>query len=125
MGGPCVPDSAVEQLWVLLDSALCFLLTPLLAFCAGRYVDTALQLLERAGDYVSDDIWQRVVQLVTNNESMQQYAARNLIDVLKRGATHEVGLPSPTDCVRRPGLRSLPIKQSCGAPPPLHHPHAV
>ena len=56
-----------------------------------RYVDTALQLLERAGDYVSDDIWHRVVQLVTNNESMQQYAARNMVDVLRRGANHEVG----------------------------------
>jgi hypothetical protein len=31
----------------------------------------ALELLERAGDNVSDDIWHRVVQLVTNNENMQ------------------------------------------------------
>ena len=54
-------------------------------------MDTALQLLERAGDFVSDDIWHRVVQLVTNNESMQQYAARNLVEVLRRGANHEVG----------------------------------
>jgi hypothetical protein len=35
------------------------------------YVDIALELLERAGDNVSDDIWHRVVQLVTNNENMQ------------------------------------------------------
>ena len=56
----------------------------------ARYVDVALQLLERAGDFVSEDIWHRVVQLVTNNESMQQYAARNMVEVLKRGAAHEV-----------------------------------
>jgi hypothetical protein len=36
------------------------------------------------------DIWHRVVQLVTNNPSMQQYAARNMVDVLRRGAAHEV-----------------------------------
>jgi len=49
-----------------------------------------LRLLEKAGDFVSDDIWHRVVQLVTNNQSMQQYAARNVVEVLKRGAADEV-----------------------------------
>jgi hypothetical protein len=39
------------------------------------------------------DIWHRVVQLVTNNPSMQQYAARNMVDVLRRGAAHEVRQP--------------------------------
>ena len=39
---------------------------------------------------MSEDIWHRVVQLVTNNESMQQYAARNMVEVLRRGANHEV-----------------------------------
>mmetsp|Transcript_39785 Transcript_39785/g.88425 ORF Transcript_39785/g.88425 Transcript_39785/m.88425 type:complete len:1123 (+) Transcript_39785:142-3510(+) len=53
------------------------------------YVDVSVQLLEKAGDFVSDDIWHRVVQLVTNNESMQPYAARNIVTVLKRGAMHE------------------------------------
>ena len=55
-----------------------------------RYVDTVLQMLEKAGDFVSEDIWHRVVQLITNNPSMQQYAARNTAEVLRRGATHEV-----------------------------------
>lgn len=53
------------------------------------YVDVALALLERAGDFCSDDIWHRVVQLVTNNEGMQEYAAGQMVDVLKRGAAHE------------------------------------
>jgi AP-2 complex subunit alpha len=49
-----------------------------------------MHLLERAGDFVNEDIWHRVVQLVTNNESMQQYAARNMVALLRRGASHEV-----------------------------------
>jgi AP-2 complex subunit alpha len=35
----------------------------------------ALALLERAGDFCGEDIWHRVVQLVTNNTDMQAYAA--------------------------------------------------
>jgi AP-2 complex subunit alpha len=54
-------------------------------------VDVVLELLEKAGDFVSEDVWHRVVQLVTNNPAMQQYAARNVAKVLERGATHEVG----------------------------------
>lgn len=53
------------------------------------YVDVVLALLERAGEHVSDDIWHRVVQLLTNNETMQEYAAKNVVEVLKRGAAHE------------------------------------
>lgn len=56
-----------------------------------RYVDVVLQLLEKAGDFVSDDIWQRVVQLVANNPAMQHYAAKSVAEVLGRGAAHEVG----------------------------------
>lgn len=36
-----------------------------------RYVDVVLQLIDKAGDFVSDDIWFRVVQFVTNNEDLQ------------------------------------------------------
>ncbi|CAI0398119.1 unnamed protein product [Linum tenue] len=35
------------------------------------YVDVILQLIDKAGDFVSDDIWFRVVQFVTNNEDLQ------------------------------------------------------
>jgi AP-2 complex subunit alpha len=38
---------------------------------SGRYVVVILQLIEKAGDFVSDDIWYRVVQFVTNNEDLQ------------------------------------------------------
>jgi AP-2 complex subunit alpha len=35
------------------------------------YVEVILQLIEKAGDFVSDDIWYRVVQFVTNNDDLQ------------------------------------------------------
>jgi len=53
-------------------------------------VDVVLRLLEKAGDFVSDDIWHRVVQLVTNQPTMQEYAARNIVESLRRGASDEV-----------------------------------
>jgi hypothetical protein len=52
-------------------------------------VDVVLALLERAGDFCSDDVWHRVVQLVTNNEGSQSYAAEQVMEVLQRGASHE------------------------------------
>lgn len=36
-----------------------------------RYVDVILQLIDKAGDFVSDHIWFRIVQFVTNNEDLQ------------------------------------------------------
>lgn len=50
---------------------------------ACRYVDVILQLIEKAGDFVSDDIWYRVVQFVTNNEDLQvgpfAYSSSNFV----------------------------------------------
>lgn len=54
------------------------------------YVDVAMDLIAKAGEFASDDIWQRVIQLVTNNESMRDYAANKVIDSLKCGYSHEV-----------------------------------
>ena len=42
------------------------------------YVDTVLELISVAGDHVSDDIWHRVVRIVTNQEELQAYAARKM-----------------------------------------------
>jgi AP-2 complex subunit alpha len=53
------------------------------------YVDVILQLIEKAGDFVSDDIWYRVVQFVTNNEDLQAYAAAKALDYLDKPAVHE------------------------------------
>eukprot|EP00262_Sarcandra_glabra_P001601 TRINITY_DN11735_c0_g1_i1.p1 TRINITY_DN11735_c0_g1~~TRINITY_DN11735_c0_g1_i1.p1 ORF type:complete len:762 (-),score=164.52 TRINITY_DN11735_c0_g1_i1:390-2588(-) len=53
------------------------------------YVDVILQLIDKAGDFVSDDIWYRVVQFVTNNEDLQLYAAAKAREYLDKPALHE------------------------------------
>eukprot|EP00250_Pteridium_aquilinum_P009920 c19029_g1_i1 orf=654-3710(-) len=53
------------------------------------YVDVILQLIDKAGDFISDDIWYRVVQFVTNNDDLQAYAALKARDYLSKPAAHE------------------------------------
>lgn len=47
------------------------------------YVDISLRLIAMAGDHVSDEVWQRVIQIVTNNEELQVYAAQNILQYVK------------------------------------------
>ena len=56
---------------------------------AQWYVDISLRLLNRAGDHVSDEVWQRVIQIVTNNEGLQEYAARQILRYTKAEQCHE------------------------------------
>lgn len=53
------------------------------------YVDTILQLISAAGDHVGAEVWYRVVQLVTNNEDLQPYAAAAVFRHLQVAACHE------------------------------------
>ena len=53
------------------------------------YVDISLRLIAMAGDHVSDEVWQRVIQIVTNNEELQVYAAQNILDYVKADQCHE------------------------------------
>ncbi|KAG6381175.1 adaptin N terminal region-domain-containing protein [Boletus reticuloceps] len=53
------------------------------------YVDTILQLISAAGDHVGDEVWYRVVQIVTNTEDLQEYAARVVFEHLKTPVAHE------------------------------------
>ncbi|XVF19796.1 hypothetical protein REPUB_Repub11eG0141700 [Reevesia pubescens] len=53
------------------------------------YVDVILQLIDKAGDFISDDIWFRVVQFVTNNDDLQPYAAAKVKEYLDKPAVHE------------------------------------
>jgi len=53
------------------------------------YVDTILQLISAAGDHVGDEVWYRVVQIVTNTEDLQEYAAKVVFEHLKSPSTHE------------------------------------
>jgi len=53
------------------------------------YVDTILELISAAGDHVGDEVWYRVIQIITNTEDLQAYAARVVFQRLKSPATHE------------------------------------
>lgn len=53
------------------------------------YVDISLRLIAMAGDHVSDEVWQRVIQIVTNNEELQIYAAQHSLQYVKQDHCHE------------------------------------
>lgn len=53
------------------------------------YIDTILQLISSAGDHVGEEVWFRVIQIVTNNEDVQQYAATKAFDHLRSSSCHE------------------------------------
>ncbi|GAA29663.2 AP-2 complex subunit alpha, partial [Clonorchis sinensis] len=53
------------------------------------YVDTILNLIRVAGDYVSDEVWHRVIQIVVNREDIQGYAAKTVFEALQAPACHE------------------------------------
>ncbi len=56
------------------------------------YVDTVLQLIYLAGDYVADDVWHRVVQMVTGHKDLQQYAAETCFKALEAARVHETAV---------------------------------
>ncbi|KZZ89014.1 AP-2 complex subunit alpha [Ascosphaera apis ARSEF 7405] len=60
------------------------ILTEKYATDAQWYIDVSLKLLSLAGDHVSDEVWQRVIQIVTNNEQLQAYAAEHILTYVKR-----------------------------------------
>ena len=53
------------------------------------YVNISLRLIAMAGDHVSDEVWHRVIQIVTNNEELQVYAAQNILQYVKADHCHE------------------------------------
>ena len=65
------------------------ILTEKYATEAQWYIDVSLRLLALAGDHVSDEVWQRVVQIVTNNEELQPYAAQNILEYIKTENCHD------------------------------------
>jgi len=53
------------------------------------YVDISMRLIAMAGDHVSDEVWQRIIQIVTNNDELQVYAAMNILQYCKADHCHE------------------------------------
>lgn len=58
------------------------------------YVDTILKLISISGDYVSDAIWHRVVQIVTNHPQgdLQAYTAATLLVAVSPRRCHETAV---------------------------------
>ncbi|KAL4902837.1 hypothetical protein BDW74DRAFT_157711 [Aspergillus multicolor] len=72
-------DYAIREEMVLKIA----IITERYATDAQWYIDVTLKLLSLAGDHVNDEVWQRVIQIVTNNEELQAYAAQTLLTYLK------------------------------------------
>lgn len=79
-----VSDFSIREEMVLKIA----ILTEKYATDAQWYIDISLKLLSLAGDHVSDEVWQRVIQIVTNNEELQAYAAQHLLEYIK-GDCHD------------------------------------
>jgi len=54
-----------------------------------HYVDVIVRLVTVAGEYVSDEIWFRLVKVIVNFESIQEYAARTIYAAVQREPCHE------------------------------------
>lgn len=80
-----VADYALREEMVLKIA----ILTEKYASSYKWYVDTILRLISAAGDHVGDEVWYRVVQIVTNTEDLQEYAAKVIFAHLKSPSTHE------------------------------------
>ena len=78
-------DFAIREEMVLKIA----ILTEKYATDSQWYVDISLRLIAMAGDHVSDEVWQRVIQIVTNNEELQVYAAQNILEYMKAEQCHE------------------------------------
>ena len=79
------PDAAMREELVLRIAILGERFSPNLHW----YVDTILKLMSLAGEHVSDQIWMRVVQIVTNKEELQVYAAETCQRALRSETVHE------------------------------------
>ncbi|KAL9107313.1 MAG: hypothetical protein Q9227_007765 [Pyrenula ochraceoflavens] len=78
-------DFAIREEMVLKIA----ILTEKYATDARWYVDISLRLLAMAGEHVSDEVWQRVIQIVTNNEELQVYAASNILQYVRGDSCHD------------------------------------
>jgi len=56
------------------------------------YVDVIIKIISLAGDFVADEIWHRVIQIVTNTEELQDHAATTCYKYLNAPSVHETGL---------------------------------
>lgn len=65
------------------------ILTEKFATDPSWYLDVILQLITIAGDQVSNEVWHRVIQIITNTQVLHEYAPKQLMVLLKNPACHE------------------------------------
>jgi len=56
------------------------------------YLDTMIQVILVAGDFVAEAVWYRVVQIVTNHQEIHEYAAEKLLAAVQSKYCHEVAV---------------------------------
>lgn len=49
-------------------------------------------MVSTAGDFVTDEVWHRVVQIITNQEELQKYAVEKMYGVLAAATAHETSV---------------------------------
>ncbi|KZT44370.1 Adaptor protein complex AP-2 alpha subunit [Sistotremastrum suecicum HHB10207 ss-3] len=80
-----VADYAIREEMVLKIA----ILTEKYATSYKWYVDTILKLIAAAGDHVGEEVWYRVVQIITNTDDLQEYACRTIFAYLRAPICHE------------------------------------
>jgi AP-2 complex subunit alpha len=53
------------------------------------YVDVMLRLIKQTGDYVPEQVWHRVIQVVINRQDVQDYAAKTCFEAILDPSAHE------------------------------------
>jgi len=53
------------------------------------YLNTVLKLMNIAGEHISDEVWYRVIQIVTNTEELQEYAMQKVFEYIHLPVCHE------------------------------------
>ena len=56
------------------------------------YLDILVKVIMVAGDFVSEDVWHRVVHIVTNNTQLHEYAALKLFEIVQSKFAHETAV---------------------------------
>eukprot|EP00158_Paraphelidium_tribonemae_P007253 Partr_v1_DN28168_c0_g2_i2_m55082 putative Adaptor-related protein complex 2, alpha len=53
------------------------------------YVDVTLKMIDVAGEHVSNEVWHRVVQIITNNATLHAYSAKQVMAMLQNPVCNE------------------------------------
>lgn len=53
------------------------------------YLNTVLKLMNIAGEHISDEVWYRIIQIVTNTEELQEYAMQKVFEYIHLPVCHE------------------------------------